>query len=190
MVLHASSKRLISIERAREIVEALPPLVGAVGLFVDDDPQAITATVRVLGLSAVQLHGDESPDAVRALAPMPVIKAVHVDAATFDEDLRRWREKAPTNLAGLLMDSAAGGSGVANDWLTLQLHVDDGDFVGLPPWIAAGGLTPTTVGKVVRELRPWAVDVSSGVEERPGEKSAQLMREFIAAVREADDQIA
>lgn len=190
IVLHAPSKRLVDLDRAGRIVAALPPLVGAVGLFVDAEPAAMIAAARSVGLSAVQLHGNESPQTVAALAPIRVIKVIHVEAATFQADLQRWadatRNGKLTNLAGLLLDTAGGGGGgVANDWTLLARHLSE--LTALPAWIAAGGLIPSTVGNVVRRLRPWAVDVSSGVEARPGEKSAELIAEFVQAVREADE---
>jgi phosphoribosylanthranilate isomerase len=83
----------------------------------------------------------------------------------------------------------AGGTGVANDWGAIVRQREAGGFEGLPQLIAAGGLTPETVGDVVRALRPWAVDVSSGVESSKGIKSVERIREFVRAVREADDEI-
>ena len=80
----------------------------------------------------------------------------------------------------------AGGTGVPNDWRTVREHQSRGGFDGLPPVIAAGGLTPETAGAVVRDVRPWAVDVSSGVEESLGKKSPERIAAFVAAVRDAD----
>jgi phosphoribosylanthranilate isomerase len=118
---------------------------------------------------------------------LPVIKAISAQAGALADELARWRNDRPANLVGLLLDAAGGGgTGTENDWNALRRHVEAGDFDGLPPWIAAGGLTPRNVRQVVRELRPWAVDVSSGVEEVPREKSADLIRDFIQAVRDAD----
>jgi phosphoribosylanthranilate isomerase len=89
-----------------------------------------------------------------------------------------------SHLQGFVLETAgvSGGSGKSNDWETIRRHRQRGDFVGLPHLIAAGGLTPETVGAVVRDLRPWAVDVSSGVESSPGRKSAEKIEAFISAV--------
>ena len=180
------------MDEAAAILGVVPALVMRIGLFVDDDPIAIAATARVLGLSAVQLHGAESPDMVDQLAPLPVIKAISVNARTLEAELGRWRDERPTNLVGLLLDSAgpggSGGSGVVNDWELLAHHIRVGHFIGLPPLIAAGGLTPQNVGEVIRKLHPWAVDVSSGVEARPGEKSAELMEAFVDATQKSEKQ--
>lgn len=187
LVLHASSRRLVSLEEARNIVAVLPPFVSTVGLFVDAKPPEILTLASALSLSAIQLHGHEAPDAIDVLQPLPVIKALFVDPATLGQELRRWRAARPAHLVGLVMDPVGGGgAGIANDWGTLHRHLAAGDFADLPPLIAAGGLTPGTVGDVIRLLRPWAVDVSSGVESGPGEKSPELIRRFIEAVHEAD----
>jgi phosphoribosylanthranilate isomerase len=139
----------------------------------------------------VQLHGGEGPDLIEALDPIPVIKVVHVTAATLGQDLKQWRdlinEGRVPNLFGLLMDAAAGGgTGMNNDWDALHKHLMAGEMSEIPVWIAAGGLNPKNVGEVVRRLHPWAVDVASGVEVRPGEKSPELVGQFIQAVRHAD----
>jgi phosphoribosylanthranilate isomerase len=178
LFLHGKSKRLIDLGRAREIMHALPPFVTAVGLFCDAEPRFMADTARSLGLAAIQLHGQEMPEKAAELAPLPVIKAIPVNSK-LGEELSRWKK---TNLLGLLLDSAVGGSGQVNDWDAIASI----DRTGLPPLIVAGGLTPANVGEVVRRLRPWAVDVSTGVESRPGEKSAELIAQFIAAVRSAE----
>jgi phosphoribosylanthranilate isomerase len=179
LALFGRSKRLIQLDRARQIVEALPPSVGAVGLFVDAEMHFIHDAAKALDLKAVQLHGNESLKIAESLAPLPVIKAVRVDAH-LNHSLSHWRN---VHLYGLLLDSAAGGgSGQVNDWDAIAAA----DLHGLPPLIIAGGLNPANVGEVVVRFRPMMVDVSSGVETAPGEKSAELIRQFVQAVRDAD----
>lgn len=192
LVFHPPAPRCLSIERAREIIAALPAFVTPVGLFVDVAPEHVTETARTLGLRQVQLNGAETPEIVAALQPLAVVKAIHVERDRFGETLHRWRAApALTNLKGLVLETAgtgrAGGTGVANDWDTVRRHQAAGDFAGLPPIIAAGGLTPETVAAVVRNVRPWAVDVSSGVEDSPGRKSVGRIAAFVAAVRAADE---
>ena len=194
MVFHAASPRNVTVDRAREILAALPPFVTAVGLFVDAPSESILATARELGLRHVQLHGDETPEHVRALAPLTVIKAVRVERGRFVQTLDTWREairSVPlTNLAGFVLETpntaAPGGTGVPNDWEAVIEAQRAGAFEGLPALIAAGGLAPESVGAVVRAVRPYAVDVSSGVEETRGRKSEEKVRAFVQAVREAD----
>lgn len=97
-------------------------------------------------------------------------------------------------LCGLVLETggtaAPGGTGVENDWSAIRRHLDSGLFAGLPPLVAAGGLTPLNVEGVVRLLRPWAVDVSSGVEERKGIKSEEKIEAFCGNVRAADVALA
>ena len=173
---------------------ALPPFVTPVGIFVDAAIDSVLRTVRELGLRYVQLNGTESAERVDDLKPLIVTKAIRVDREHFADELAVWREKSRslklTNLAGLVLEtagtSAPGGTGVANDWQTVRNARSAGDFEGLPAVIAAGGLTPESVGAVVRDLRPYAVDVSSGVEESKGRKSAARVEAFVRAVRDAD----
>jgi phosphoribosylanthranilate isomerase len=145
-----------------------------------------------MNLRLVQLNGSETPDHVASLRQYAVLKAIRVDPETFGADLEMWRDAIKrlrlTCLQGLVLETAAtaGGSGVANNWDLVAEHRKRGDFIGLPPLIAAGGLTPETVGDVIRKIRPWAVDVSSGVEDSPGRKSAEKIEAFIRAVREAE----
>lgn len=192
MIFHGPAKRNISLERAGEIVRALPPFVTPVGLFVDERVERIREVSRSLGLRHIQLHGHEAPEMVAELREFTVLKAIRVQAETFGSELETWRGQIRklklSHLQGLVLETAgtAGGSGVANDWETINRHRQRGDFIGLPHLIAAGGLSVESVARVVRELRPWAVDVSSGVEETPGRKSPQRVEAFIQAVRSAE----
>lgn len=191
-IFHAPAGRNISLGRAGEILSKLPPFVTPVGLFVDSDAARIREVAGVLGLRHVQLHGQESPNLVAELREFTILKAIRVDAAALAAELETWRraiiEWKLSHLQGFVLDTAgaSGGSGKSNDWETIRRHRQRGDFVGLPHLIAAGGLTPETVGAVVRDLRPWAVDVSSGVESSPGRKSAEKIEAFVRAVREVD----
>jgi phosphoribosylanthranilate isomerase len=165
-------------------------------VFVDEETDVIVETAADLGLRTVQLNGDESPAMIRDLEGLSVIKALRVDPETIESDLDEWRnailEFELDNLAGFVLETArtgqAGGSGVANDWKTVQKQQELGNFEDLPPLIAAGGLTPETVADVIRQIRPWAVDVSSGVEQSRGVKSPERIAAFVDAVRAADHQ--
>jgi phosphoribosylanthranilate isomerase len=191
-IFYAPAGRNISLGRAGEILSKLPPFVTPVGLFVDSDAARIREVAGALGLRHIQLHGQESPNLVAELREFTILKAIRVDAAALAAELETWRraiiELKLSHLQGFVLDTAggSGGSGKSNDWETIRRHRQRGDFVGLPHLIAAGGLTPETVGAVVRDLRPWAVDVSSGVESSPGRKSAEKIEAFVRAVREVD----
>ena len=194
LVFHQAAPRHVSLEQARDILAVLPAFVTPVALFVDAGAEQVRRVTGELHLRHVQLHGDETPDDVAALSHLAVIKAVRVDPTRFGGTLRQWRDSVATRglpqLKGLVLETAAttaaGGTGVPNDWHTVREHQSRGAFAGLPPVIAAGGLAPETVARVVRDVRPWAVDVSSGVEESRGIKSEAKIAAFVAAVRAAD----
>jgi phosphoribosylanthranilate isomerase len=190
IVLHRQSKRHVTLTKAREIVQAVGPMVSVVGLFVDAAVDEIRKTADELRLHHLQLHGAESSEVVGGLGEFQIIKAVRVDPATIREELHLWQQARLKNLCGLVLETAGkavGGSGVENDWKLIATLMAEGAFAGLPPIIVAGGLTPSNVRQVVRDLRPYAVDVSSGVESNYGEKSVEKMREFVAEVRAADE---
>lgn len=194
MVFHPTSRRHVSPERARAILDALPPFVTPVGLFVDETAEHVLSVARSLHLRHVQLHGDEPPERVAQLRELRVVKALFVERDTFADVLARWRDAIDrlqlTNLVGFVLETARtgvpGGSGVANDWETVEQLKRDGAFDQTPAIIAAGGLRPETVADVIRRARPWAADVSSGVDESVGVKSPEKMAAFVRAVREAD----
>jgi phosphoribosylanthranilate isomerase len=187
-ILHPSSPRDVSLEIAGRIMAALPPFVTPVGMFVDSSAEHILNVSARLGLRHVQLHGNESPGVVAELGALSVIKAIRVVPETFVQSLARFRSVA--NLKGIVLETGGtrepGGTGVANDWGVIREFQEAGAFEGMPAMIAAGGLNPGNVEGVIRLLRPWAVDVSSGVEIRRGEKSEKRVREFIEAVGRAD----
>lgn len=192
MIFHPAAKRNVSLERAAEILKMLPPFVTPVGLFVDEGAARIREVARALGLRHVQLHGHESPELVADLREFTILKAIRVDAQTFGSELDAWRQQIRKlklgHLQGLVLETvgASGGSGQPNDWETVKRHRQRGDLIGLPHLIAAGGLTPESVAGVIREIHPWAVDVSSGVESEPGRKSVDRVEAFVGAVRSAE----
>jgi len=191
-----ASPRNVSIAQASEIVRAVPPFISVIGLFVDADVAAISKVMEEIPLSAVQLHGHESPELVAKMKPLPVIKVVRTDEG---DELPVWHKAIDglklTNLLGILMETPrsmagmSGGSGVSNDWPRLHDLNRAGRFQRLGALIVAGGLTAENVGDVIRLLRPFAVDVSSGVESGKREKSAEKITAFIRAVREADARL-
>lgn len=173
-VFHPPSPRAVTALRAREISRRLPPSVGRVGVFVNLPPAEILAIRAQVGLSAVQLHGDEPPDIVHAL-PGPAIKA--------------FRGAVPRRLvfeyrtAGWLLDGDAGarygGAGLPADEEAAAALAGD------PRFILAGGLNADNAAERIRRFRPAAVDVSSGVELEPGRKCPERMRAFVAAAQAA-----
>jgi phosphoribosylanthranilate isomerase len=192
LVFHEPSPRHLTIEMAQMIVEALPPFVTPVALFVNASAETIRQTLARTGARCVQLHGDEPPELIAELQPLSVIKAVHIRRGELRGTLDAFRDTIVrldlTNLRGLLLETAAlipGGSGLANDWDTIAEAQKAGWFDHLPPLIAAGGLNPDNVAQVIQRLHPCAVDVSSGIESAPGLKSAEKMSAFARAVAAA-----
>ncbi len=189
LVFYSKAARRVSVETAGQILDALPPFVTPVGLFVDSPAAEILDTTAALGIRTVQLHGNETPDMIAQLPGLRIIKAIHVDAVSLESSLRMWREaELPTGrLAGILLETACsespGGTGIENDWSLIESAQQDGLCEELPPIIVAGGLTAANVGDVVRRLKPYAVDVSSGIEQSKGIKSIAKMLEFVRAVR-------
>lgn len=181
-VVLAESPRRLTLEQAARVLATVPPLVARVGVFIDAEPAFIVEAVRVLHLTAVQLHGDETPE-VCACSPVPVVKAFRVGGPTDVEAIEAYRGSIGAALLDAWVSHARGGTGVAFDWLAVR--------DSLPSWlpvVVAGGLRADNVGTAIRALRPFAVDVSSGVEAAPGAKDARKVKEFIAAVRAADEE--
>jgi phosphoribosylanthranilate isomerase len=192
MVFYPGAKRCITVETAREILHSLPAFVSPVALFVDQDVDEIRHVVGQLGVRHIQLHGDESPATIAALREFTLLKALRAGRETLQPELEFWREAMESlelnNLQGFVLETpggASGGTGVENDWEGIAAFRRAGAFEKLPPIIAAGGLRPQNVAGVVRLLRPYAVDVSSGVEETFGQKSPVKIAEFVAAVAQA-----
>ncbi|MFG0274318.1 MAG: N-(5'-phosphoribosyl)anthranilate isomerase [Phycisphaerales bacterium] len=178
-VFVAGSPRVVDPSVAWGVIQALPPFVTTVGLFrnasVDDYLDGEQSCPTDFG----QLHGDEPEDVVRACGPR-VIKAIRFDGATIEHDLARW--SAIDEVDAVLVDGGDGGQGVALDWVALARAA----HACTKPLILAGGLTPENVGEAVKIVRPFAVDVSSGVESSPGVKDPAKIAAFCAAVRAAD----
>lgn len=170
LVFYERSPRCVTPERARDIVAALPPLVTTVGLFVNRPAAEIREIVRFCGLDVVQLHGDETPQDCQ-LDPLRVIKALRI------RDRGSLAGLAGYQVSGLLLDAwqdgSYGGTGHSFNW---QLAVEAAKE---RPIVLAGGLTPDNVAEAVRTVRPYGVDVSSGVESAPGRKDPELVAAFI-----------
>ncbi|MDX2130463.1 MAG: phosphoribosylanthranilate isomerase [Planctomycetota bacterium] len=175
----ASSPRYIDPDAASELMGLLPPFVAAVGVIADPRPDAFAELEQACPTHLTQLHGNENEKVVRACGP-DVIKAIRFDPATIGADLDRWA--ACDDVGTILVDGSAGGQGEAFDWNLLAPLVE-----ACPkPIIIAGGLTPQNVGEAIRAARPYAVDVSSGVESSRGVKDPVLIEAFCEAVQRAD----
>jgi phosphoribosylanthranilate isomerase len=175
-VFYQGSLRFINPDLARRIIADLPPLVTTVGLFVNETPTRIREMVEFCGLNTVQLHGDEEPDQCN-YPPCRVIKALRLrqqmDSGLF----------AAYRVSALLLDAYIpgqfGGTGQRCDWQQAA------DIAAQHRVILAGGLNPENVAEAVRQVHPYGVDVSSGVEEKPGKKDPEKVARFIRMAKEA-----
>lgn len=184
-VLVPGTPRFVRPEDAYALGAGVGPLVTPVGVVRNLGVEAYCDLEERCPLPLMQLHGDEPEEVVRQCGP-GVIKAIRVDpgddAATLAAVLARWASLEEVD--ALLVDGPSPGSGAAIDWSVLRAALDEVG-PGLPLFLA-GGLTPDNVGEAVRTVRPFAVDVSSGVESSPGVKDPSRIAAFCAAVREAD----
>lgn len=172
-VFAKKSRRYVPTDRARELRKSLHPGILSVGVFVCEQPETVAALLNGGVVDIAQLHGGEDEDYIRrlrALTDRPIIEAFRVDGRA---DLERARESAAD---WVLLDNGPGGTGAAFDW-SLLAGFDR-------PYFLAGGLDPQNVADAVRALRPFAVDVSSGIE-TDGFKDFAKMRAFVGAVRSA-----
>ncbi len=174
LVFYEKSPRAVTLPQAREIIQALPPFVSSVGLFVNAEASAIERVLDSCPLDILQFHGDESSDFCRRFG-RPYLKAIRVSG---EEDLRRPVDDY-FDAQGLLLDCAVaghwGGSGQSFAWWKLP---DLGK-----PLILAGGLRADNVQEAIRVACPYAVDVSSGVEQSPGIKDHDKMVQFMAQLQ-------
>ncbi|MGH7474307.1 MAG: phosphoribosylanthranilate isomerase, partial [Candidatus Methylomirabilales bacterium] len=172
----AGTPRYIDPDAAREIVNGLPPLVSPVGVFADHPVAEIERVIDRCGFRTVQLHGSEAPEYCRRLA-VSVIKTFRVRRGGPPPPFEAYRVHA--FLLDTFVEGTLGGTGQT---FPLEVACSAKAFGRV---IIAGGLTPENVAQLIREVHPYAVDVSSGVESKPGRKDPQKLRDFIACVRGA-----
>lgn len=176
----APSPRRISPEKARQIVNELPPFIQTVGVFVDEDLATVRNIAGHCRLNLTQLHGEESPDYCHQLMPY-AIKVVRMKDAGSVSRIRAYRGRVRAILSDTYVKDTMGGTGKCFDW---GLAVEAQEF-GIP-LILSGGLNPQNIENAILKVRPYAVDVSSSVEEYPGKKSGVLMEKFMDAIRRAE----
>jgi phosphoribosylanthranilate isomerase len=177
LVFYRRSPRAVALERAAELAASAPPFVSVVALFVNPDPAEVHSVLERIHPDLLQFHGDESPEFCESFA-VPYVKAARVRPGL---DLLQYAKKYQSARA-LLLDAHVegyGGGGSTFDWHLVPPQ--------LPlPVILSGGLTPENVVEAVRRVRPWAVDVSSGVESSKGLKDDAKIAAFCEGVRIAD----
>lgn len=173
-VFYAKSPRVVSPKAVAAIVSHLPPFVSTVGLFVNENPDLVRQIMSDCGLAYAQLHGEESPQYCAELR-LPVVKAIRVRSRENLANLSAYRVKAI--LLDTYVEGKIGGTGTTFDWALAIEATSWG------PIVLAGGLTPDNVGEAISRVRPYGVDVSSGVEISPGVKDHAKVKAFVENVK-------
>jgi len=178
-VFYKKSKRYVTPAVAEDIINELPPFVGRVGVFVDEKKEDVVKIAEDAGLDILQFHGSESPEYCAYFKDKyKVIKAFRLATRADLKNVNNY--DTDYYLFDTHKDGCAGGTGESFDWGMLK------DFEILKPMILSGGLSPENVQGAIREVAPFAVDVSSGVESAPGKKNPELVKKFIANVRKVE----
>ena len=175
--IFASSPRKIMSEKARDIICAIPPFVKTVGVFVNENPDTIRKIIQFCGLDLVQLHGDESPEICHELMPY-TIKAFRPKNEKDLSAIRPYVGRIRAVLFDTYSEGKRGGTGKTFDW---DLAIK-GKELGVPV-ILAGGLTPSNIETAISTVRPFAVDVNSGVEDGPAKKSPALIKRLMETIK-------
>lgn len=177
LVFYPQSPRHVSLEQARRIIAVLPPFVTVVGLFVNPDKEQVEQVLQSCAVDMLQFHGDETPAFCRVFS-RPYLKAVRMRTTQDVVEAARLYSDARAILVDAFVEGSFGGTGQVCDWLQLPTDLT-------LPLVLSGGLHPDNVGRALRLVRPAAVDVSSGVEQSKGIKSAAAMAAFITEVKHA-----
>lgn len=178
LVFYAPSPRAVTPAQARAIVDALPPFVTTVGLFVNAEASEVREVLAAVPLQLLQFHGDETPQFCSGF-DRPFLKALRVRVGVDLLQCARDFRQASGLLLDAFVEGLRGGTGATFDWSLIPRQ--------LPlPVVLSGGLEPGNIEAAVRAVRPWAVDVSSGVEAAKGIKDAVKIEQFINGVRNAD----
>lgn len=180
LVFFPGSPRVVSIETARKITAILPPFVNKVGLFVNAEQQQVWEVLNTVPLDLLQFHGDEEPGDCERYSK-PYIKAVRMHNHMDLSKVARQYASASALLLDAFVQGSYGGTGQVFDWS--RIPADSGK-----PLILAGGLTSANIGMAIRQVMPYAVDVSGGVESAKGIKDPGKIEAFIQEVRHAESQ--
>ncbi|MCD6232454.1 phosphoribosylanthranilate isomerase [Candidatus Aerophobetes bacterium] len=178
--IFAESPRRVSPQKVKKIVSLLPPFISLVGVFVNEDKKKVEEIARYCSLTHLQFHGEESPSYCQQFKER-VIKAFRMKGEETLREISQYK-----GVSAYLLDTYSlkkrGGTGELFDWKLAQKVKKRG-----VPIILAGGLNSENVDKAIAKVRPYAVDTSSGVERKEGEKDFQKMREFVRRVRKQDE---
>lgn len=178
-VFYKKSKRFVESRTAEDIINELPPRIGKTGVFADESRERVIQIAEDAGLNILQFHGNETPEYCKSFGDgYRIIKAFRLGSRKDLEKISGY--DVDFYLFDACRPDSIGGTGEVFDWKLLK------DFEILKPFILSGGLKPDNVGKAIKELAPYGVDVSTGVETSPGRKDLKLMKEFVENVRKLD----
>jgi phosphoribosylanthranilate isomerase len=177
-VFFQGSPRYISPDAAAEIIRKLPSFATTIGVFVDEKPSQIEKTTALTGIDVIQLHGDEPPEA--CTFSRRIIKAIRVKSLASLDPLVHYQDKVSAFLLDSFSPNSFGGTGQKFNWDIATYAKQFGKI------ILSGGLTPDNIIEAVKQVGPYGVDVSSGVEAAKGIKDADKVAAFVAAVRMVD----
>jgi phosphoribosylanthranilate isomerase len=175
------SPRNIEPTTAVEIIKKLPPFIKTVGVFVNEDIDKIRNIAAYCGLDAIQLHGDETPEICETFMPR-TIKAIRVKDDFDSSGLLSYREKVRAFLLDTYSEKAVGGTGKTFNW-DRAVEINS---IGIPI-ILAGGLTPSNIEEAIKKVRPYGIDVNSGIEKSPGIKDHELMKVLFEKIKGASE---
>ena len=178
--IFSPSPRQITPEKARNIIRSIPPFVQMIGVFVDKDHATMRKIIHFCGLDLVQLHGDESPEICHKFMPN-TIKVFHLRDESSLQSIKPYYGKARALLFDTYSEIKKGGTGKTSDW-DLAIR---GKALGMPI-ILSGGLKPSNIERAIATVKPYAVDVGSGIEDRPGKKNYFLMKELMETIRKIE----
>ncbi len=179
--IFADSPRRVEPEIVQGIIELLPPFISSVGVFVNEDRKKVEEIAESCSLTTLQFHGQESPSYCEEFK-QKVVKAFRVKDKSVLRKAAQYQNKVDAYLLDTYSPFAHGGTGKTFDW---RIAKEIKEF-GLPI-ILSGGLNPQNIGEAISEVEPYGIDVSSGVEERPGKKNMEKLINFVRIVRETDE---
>jgi len=183
--IFAPSKRRVEPETVREIIACLPEKTEKIGVFIDRKAEEVKEIAKFCGLTGLQFHGSESPGYCKSFSEYKVIKAFRVDAHRgWGEILPYIRDNAVDRiLLDTYVEGVPGGTGKTFPWELVKIHKNWGEV----PLIIAGGIKPSNVQRVIKEVNPFGIDVGSGVESRPGKKDEKKLKEFMEKVKAGNE---
>ena len=178
--IFADSPRRVKPEIVQGIIELLPPFISSVGVFVNEDRKKVEEITESCGLTTLQFHGQESPSYCEGFK-QKIVKALRIENKDILEKAVQYKDKVDAYLLDTYSPSKYGGTGKTFDWCIAKEIKEFG-----LPIILSGGLNPENIREAISEVEPYGVDVSSGVEERPGKKNMEKLINFVRIVRETN----